>query len=369
MGVQIRERVVAGGLVMFDCDCYHAGQRMSVKTGNKVDPLKRREYNAAKRTAEVKAKELELLLNTDPSAVFEKKQRAQVDFIEFCKELALERKSAPTWATMLVHLKRFHGKKLPMAQVNEVFGSRFRGYLSRLEGCNSTTRRNYLITFKVALHVAAKEGYIPDFRAKLDNFKIADAKRNFLSIEQIEALEAADCSHKEIRYAFLFSCFTGLRISDVEALKFGDVQIIQGRRFIAYQQKKSGKHELSPLNRQAVSYLELAAALHTSKEDSMLNVFALPSRVTIQKTLTLWGKNAELPFHLHFHISRHTYAALSLQGGVPIYNLSKMMGHSSVAMTEIYSHMIAEAKIAAVDALPVPKSFNTVKESSLSLVE
>ncbi|MCX6179886.1 MAG: hypothetical protein NT163_11090 [Chlorobiales bacterium] len=48
-------------------------------------------------------------------------------------------------------------------------------------------------------------------------------------------------------------------------------------------------------------------------------------------------------------------------GGVLIYNLSKMMGHSSVAMTEIYSHLIPEAKLAVVDALPMPKSFTTVK--------
>ena len=361
MGVQIRERVLSNGFVTFDCDCYHEGQRMSVKTGHKVDPGKKRDYNNAMRFAQVKAKELEELLKTDPAAVFEKKQRGQLDFIEYCKNLAKERNNHPPWTTMIVHLGRFHETKLPMAQVTEIFASRFRSYLGRLESCNSTTRRNYLITFKIALKAAAKDGYISDFTSRLANFKIAETQRNFLTVEQIEALSAAVCPREDIRFAFLFSCFTGLRLSDVEKLVFENVQIIQGRRYIAYQQKKSKKYELLPLNKQAEEYLEKAASLHVRQPKEVNSIFALPSRATILKTLRVWGQNAGLPFNLHFHISRHTYAALSLQGGVPIYNLSKMMGHSTVAMTEIYSHMISDAKIAAVDALPTLPSFNITK--------
>jgi integrase len=361
MGVQIRERVLSNGFVTFDCDCYHAGQRMSVKTGQKVDPNKKRDYNNAKRAAEVKATEIEELLKTDPAAVFEKKQRGQYDFMEYCKNLSKERNNPPPWTTMIMHLSRFQERKLPISQVNEVFASKFRSYLGRLEGCNSTTRRNYLITFKIALKSAAKDGYIPDFTSRLANFKIAETRRNFLTVEQIEALSAADCQREDVRYAFLFSCFTGMRLSDVEKLTFGDVQMIQKRRYIAYQQKKSKKHELLPLNKQAEVYLENAASLHVKQPEEQKCIFALPSRSTIQIALERWGENAGLPFHLHFHISRHTYATLSLQGGVPIYNLSKMMGHSTVAMTEIYSHMISEAKIAAVDALPTLPSFKMAK--------
>ena len=86
MGVQIRERVLSNGFVTFDCDCYHEGQRMSVKTGHKVDPGKKRDYNNAMRFAQVKAKELEGLLKTDPAAVFEKKQQGQLDFIELLQK-------------------------------------------------------------------------------------------------------------------------------------------------------------------------------------------------------------------------------------------------------------------------------------------
>lgn len=353
MGVQVRERKLSNGLVTFDCDCYHAGQRISIKTGEKIDPNKKREYQAAKRAAEVKAKELESLLKRDPSAVFEKKQRNHKDFIEYCVDLAKSRNNAPPWINMIKHLKDYHGGKgLPMLYVNEVFGQRFRGYLTRIEGCNDTTRKNYLAVFKAAVRVASKEGYIDDFAGKLQNFKTADTQRNFLTVEQIKALEAATCRQDVIRYAFLFSCFTGLRCSDVEALRFTDVQISNKRRYIAYKQKKTKKYEWIPLNKQAEIYLEKAAALHVNQPEEEKRIFVLPHRTGLGKTLMLWGENAGIPFRLHFHISRHTYAALSLQGGVPIYNLSKMMGHSSVAMTEIYSHLIPEAKIAAVDALP-----------------
>ena len=362
MGVQVRERRLANGLVTFDCDCYHAGQRISVKTGEKVDPLKKREYTAAKRVAELRAKELESALKSDPLSVFEKKQRNHRDFIAFCEGLAKSRDKAPAWLNMIKHLKDYHGgKELPMAYVNEVFGQRFRGYLSKLESCNNTTRKNYLAVFKAAVRVAAKEGYLEDFAGKLQNIKVADTLRNFLTIEHIEALSATECRQNVIKYAFLFSCFTGLRCSDVEALRFCDVEISNNRRFISYQQKKTKKYEWIPLNKQAEIYLEQAAALHIKESETEQRIFVLPQRSTLSKALKQWGINAGLPFHLHFHIRRHTYAALSLQGGVPIYNLSKMMGHSSVAMTEIYSHLIPEAKIAAVDALPTLPSFKSTK--------
>lgn len=362
--------MLSDGLVTFDCDCYHEGQRISVKTGKRVDPSRKRLYVAARRVAEVKAKELEVTLRSDPSAVFEKKQRNHKDFIAYCLDLAKSRNMAPAWVCMIKHMRDFHGQSvLGMAQVNEIFGQRFRGHLSRLEKCNDTSRKNYLAVFKAAVRIASREGYVDDFAGKLQNFKTAETDRHFLCIEQIEALEATWCKSDVIRLGFLFSCFTGLRCSDVEALRFADVQISNNRRFIAYQQRKTRKYEWIPLNKQADKYLQEAVKLHKNLSVDEERIFFLPQRATLGKVLKQWGLNAGLPFHLHYHISRHTYAALSLQGGVPIYNLSKMMGHSSVAMTEIYSHLIPEAKLAAVDALPVPKSFNTVKESSLSLVE
>jgi integrase len=356
MGVQVRERKLAGGLVTFDCDCYHSGQRISIKTGDKVDPLKKREYAAAKRAAEVKAKELEALLLKDPLSVFEKKQRNHRDFIGFCERLAKSRSKTSCWWSMIKYLRDYHGQnELPMAYVSEVFGQRFRNYLAALESCKNTSKQHYLASFKAAVRIAAKEGYIEDFAGKLENFKHEDVQRNFLTIEHVEALEETDCGSDVVKYAFLFSCFTGLRCSDVEALQFDDVKRVDERKYITFKQKKTQKFEWIPLNSQASMYLSKGAELHECLSEDELRIFPLPGRTTLGKHLERWGKKAGIPFHLHFHVSRHTYAALSLQGGVPIYNLSKMMGHSRVSMTEIYSHLIPEAKIAAVDALPVPR--------------
>lgn len=370
MSVRVYRRVLKDGRrVVFDLDVYEEGKRRRVTVTKPARLINKGDVRRAERDAEVKAREIEEQLRVDSFSFFEGKKRDRSDFIEYCRELARERGNPSVWTGMIIRLAEFAGGPVKMASVDAVFGQRFRRFMLSAEGIGNTTRKNNLATFKIAIRQAAKDGYMSfDIAGRIEDIKKDDAEKQFCTVEHLRRLDSECCEHPAVKVAFLFSCFTGLRLSDVEALRFGDVREIGGRLQIAYRQQKTKKHEMLPLGEQAVRYLHQAARLHVYEPGKDLGdgaqpspefepeekVFAgLPSRATAARYLDAWGRAAGLPFKLTFHIGRHTFITLGIEAGVNIKVLSGLAGHASVAMTEAYVHLLSPAKLAGVDALPV----------------
>jgi integrase len=364
MGVNIYRRELKDGKrVQFYIDVYEAGQRRRLAAGKPARLSSKADVTRAERDAQVKAQQFEDELRVDAMAFFNKKDRDKTDFVQYCRDLSKSRGNPGAWSGMVNRLAEFTGGAVKMSVVNAMFGQRFRRFLIDTEGIGNSTKRNSILTFKTALRTAAKEGYLSfDIADRIEGIKKDDVKRNFLTVEQVQRLDATDCRYPAVKVAFLFACFAGFRVSDVRALTFGNIQKIDGRLHVAYQQKKTKKHELLPLSEQAARYLHKAAELHvftgdnndSGEFDAAVKVFAgFPSENVMQAALAEWGQAAGLPFKLHFHVSRHTFITLALTAGVPMKVISTLAGHASIATTEIYSHLINPAKIAGVDALPV----------------
>ncbi|MDT9547421.1 MAG: tyrosine-type recombinase/integrase [Chlorobium phaeovibrioides] len=371
MSVRIYRRELKDGRrVTFDIDVYEGGRRTRIAAGTPVQLSRKKDVERLRRDAEVKARDIEDQLRIDASSFFERKKRDHTDFVQYCRGLAASRGNPSAWTGMIMRLAEYTGGSVKISSVNALFGQRFRRFLIEAEGIGNSTRKNNIVTFKTALRLAAKDGYLPfEIAERIDGIKKDDAKRNFCTVEQVQQLDAAPCRYESVKVAFLFACFAGFRISDVRALTYGSIQKIDGRLHVAYQQKKTKKHEWLPLSEQAARYLHQASELHVfegeddsendresgSKEfDPAVKVFAgLPCESTAQGVLAEWGEVAGLPFRLHFHVSRHTFITLALTAGVPMKVISVLAGHASIATTEIYSHMINPAKIAGVDALPL----------------
>lgn len=357
MSVRVYKRFLKDGeRVVFDLDVYESGRRARVTVTKPVQLSRKRDVERARRDAEVKAREVEEQLRVDPYSFFEKKRRDHSDFIEYCRALAKERGNPAAWTGMINRLAEFAGGPVRMQSVDAIFGQRFRRYLLGVEGIGNTTKKNNLATFKAAIRQAVKDGYLNSFDIadRIDNIKADDARQNFCTVEQLRRLDAESCSYPAVKVAFLFSCFTGLRLSDVQALKFNDIRRDNGRLYLAYRQKKTKKNELLPLGAQAVHYLNQATELHVYEADDDERVFAgLPSDTAMRRVLRDWGETAELPFSLHFHAARHTFITLGMSAGINSKVLSGLAGHSSVAMTEKYMHLVNPDRIAGMDALPV----------------
>lgn len=355
MGVKIRERKLALGLVAFYIDTYHKDfGRFSQKSGYQADPKIRKEYKKALAAAQDKAREIEKDLQRDPAGVFGRKAMAAEDFRDYYRQFA-ERDKYSKYMNVLPLLDRFSGEVIPFSTLNAAWLERFKKFLVTVDTINQNTASGYLVSVKTVLRQLYKEGFLhEDITTKVAGIKRKDVKRNFLNIEQVEALSQIECDSEMIKQAFLFACFTGLRLSDVERLQWDQINFINGDPFIQFQQRKTSQYENLPLSDQAVKTLQDVKELHSvySPEGSQ-KVFILPSRQRIQQVLYSWGLRARLPFRLTFHISRHTFATMSLAAGTDLYTVGKLLGHREIRTTQVYARVIDESKVKAVQALPV----------------
>jgi site-specific recombinase XerD len=353
MGVSVREIPLKEGGFTFSLDIYHKGQRKQVKTEIQTEKSAGREYKKARQQAEAKAADIEAQLKIDPEAVFLGKERRGADFIEYFEKISIEeKKSAPVYKNTLKHLQDFNGgRPLPMANICQTWAERFRAYIDGLS-LKETTKKNYLLGLKVILNQAVRENLIPDFSRKIKAFKKNDVSLKFLTVEQIKNLEATPCKNPAVRAAFLFSCFTGLRVSDLEALSDGDIQQDRERVTVRYKMQKTQKWERLTLGAQALKYLAEAKEQHKDREAGDGRIFLLLSRRWSMGIIGAWGAAAGIPFNLGWHCGRHSFAVMSLQNGVDLYTLSKLMGHATIVMTQIYAKVFDETKTAAMDKLP-----------------
>jgi integrase len=142
---------------------------------------------------------------------------------------------------------------------------------------------------------------------------------------------------------FLFGCFTGLSLGNLETLTYKQ---IEGDTVKFFRTKTKTWHHI-PLNPTALSLIG-----DNFDCDPNGKIFNTPSRRYSQTLVGKWGKQAGIQKHVHMHLSRHTFATLNLSSGADIYTVSKLIGHKNLATTQIYAKVIDEKKRQAVDALP-----------------
>ena len=158
------------------------------------------------------------------------------------------------------------------------------------------------------------------------------------------------CINDDIKRAFLFACFTGLRFSDLGNLTWEMIHFDGKRYKLAFRQKKTRGYEYFPLPETAIKLL-------FNNQDNIINlphnrVFKVHDLNWYNKVLKKWAREAGINKHMSSHVGRHTFATLALSQGVDIYTVSKLLGHKSLNHTQIYAKIIDEKKNEAVDLLP-----------------
>ena len=142
---------------------------------------------------------------------------------------------------------------------------------------------------------------------------------------------------------FLLSVFTGLAFADVKKLKHSDIQKSnKGIAYIHTQKKKTKVESLVPLHPIAEQILS-----HQQPKDNAQDslVFAVNlSQVQIGVHLKAIGLACGIRQELTLHMARHTFGTLTLEAGVSIESIAKMMGHASIASAQIYAQ-ITDSKI------------------------
>lgn len=128
---------------------------------------------------------------------------------------------------LLNHLKSFYGNKLYINTINTKLCIEFTSYLVNIAKIKVNSAKTYLQKLHAILEDALSLDYIncnpmPPLNKLLPQY-IAKEKE-YLSVDEILKLQKATCQHEISKLAFLFACYTGLRLSDVETLKWDDIR-------------------------------------------------------------------------------------------------------------------------------------------------
>lgn len=214
------------------------------------------------------------------------------------------------------------------------------------------TAHSYYTTLRTALNEAVRENLIasnPWYRLEMtEKIKVPESKRDFLTIEEIKRMMATPFFNEQVRQAYLFSCFCGLRISDIRKLRWRDLSMSGGQWRVSVVMTKTTHPVYIPLSSQAVKWLP-------ERGDCTPDGFVfggLPNEGNLCVNLKSWAEKAGVKKNVTFHTARHSCAVLLLTLGADIYTVSKILGHRSVRATQVYAKIVDKKKddaIALVD--------------------
>lgn len=165
----------------------------------------------------------------------------------------------------------------------------------------------------------------------------ADTERESLSEKELLLLEQfreQSVIRNEILEAFLFSCYSGLRYSDMRRLTKQHVVSINRKRWIVIRMKKTDTDIRIPIY---LMFEGRGLKLVREIKRSRGIVFKLPDSQTVNRELKKICKKTGIKKHITFHSARHTCATLLLYKGVNITTVQKILGHKSVKTTQVYS--------------------------------
>ena len=258
-------------------------------------------------------------------------------------------------------LKEYGGERVRLKDVDKEFCSGFIHYLKNVYTTRTgshlmpKTQRNYCIAFSSALNAAVKDGLIERNPFGMidadDRIKVPESSRTYLTVEEVKTLLDTPCRNEAVKQAFMFSVFSGLRISDVRGLRWRDVERDGSRVGLSIVQKKTGEPLYIALNGNALKHLPDRG--DASADDA---VFHLPCHTAVNRAIEKWRVDAGIAKKVTYHTSRHTAATMLLTAGAELYTVSKILGHTEVRTTQIYAKIIDKKKDEAVSL--VDKMFN-----------
>ena len=154
-----------------------------------------------------------------------------------------------------------------------------------------------------------------------------------------------DCRYDILKEAFLFSCLTGLRWSDINKLDWSEISVFNGVNRITFNQKKTTGLQYLDIPPQAYSLIKgfdrTGRVFQSLRYSAYMNV-----------ELLRWAMAAGITKHVTFHAGRHTFAVSLITQGVDIYTVSKLMGHTEIKTTQLYADIIDSVRKSAMHKIP-----------------
>ena len=373
--IRLRRRVIKNGNTSLYLDIYVNGRRSYeylklylVPEHNAQDKKKNRE--TLQLAEAIKSKRIVDLQNGRFG--FENSHRLNISVIDYFQSVVDKMKSvgSPSYGNFksaLTHFKIFCNNRKPtFADINERFAEEWIEYLNSARRLNThkdqkptdnkdmpelskNARAMYWMKFKSILTHAVKDKIIDsnpcDF---IDGITGEQSERVFLTIEELRKMIDVECKNPMVKRAFLFSCLTGLRKSDILRLTWGELSQVDGFWRITFRQKKTGGLLYLDIVDEA---REIIGERGDHKDlDLIFKGFNYSDKTNF--VIREWANDAGVHKHLTFHSGRHTFSLLLLDQSTEIFTVQKLLGHKDVKTTMIYAHILDQKKREAVNKLP-----------------
>lgn len=370
--VKLREKVLANGNISLYLDIYRNGKReyeflkLYLIKGRTAQDRKQNEQTLLTAQAIRSKRQIEI---QNGEYGFTKQFKQDIPFLQYYRKMCEEKHQNPdsngnwgNWHSCLKYLEVYCDEKTTFKDIDADWIEGFKEYLNTVEkntykrtknknselfqGLSQNSKVSYFNKLRACINQAFEERIIPVNPLRgVQGFKQEETERMYLTMDEVEKLAETPCNFPYLKNAFLFSCLTGLRKSDIEKLTWGDVFKEGDRTRIIFRQKKTKGQECLTINAKAEEYL----GTRGNNNEKVFSGFKYGSWVLLE--LKRWVLSAGITKNITFHCARHTFAVSLLSKNVDIYTVSKLLGHRELATTQIYAKVMDQKKEEAVDLL------------------
>lgn len=232
---------------------------------------------------------------------------------------------------------------IPLSKINQSFIRKYQHYLRTIRDCNNNSTVKYIKNLGKIIRRAMSEGLI-----KVDpfvgiRFKLDKVEKCFLDSEELDKLKCTYIENDriaQVRDVFVFCCYTGLAFIDVKEL--GTSHLFQDPDGTLWIKKKRGKTDIEAVIPVLEPAKQILADYHgipwLRKQNRLLPVLSNQKyNAYLKEIAALCGINKELTTHT----ARHTFATtVTMAEGISLEVVSKMLGHTTIVMTQQYAKML-----------------------------
>ena len=370
--IRIRQKELANGNISLYLDIYIGGKRKYEFLKLYLIPEKTREDKEKNRQTmqlanSIKSKRIVEYQNGEFG--FKSNYKLDALFFDYYRAMCEKRHGNPVsrgnwgnWYSCLHHLMKYEkNERITFADITPEWVQGFRDYLDNEAVAWShdyrkrikdkplarNSKLSYFNKLRACLNQAFEDRIIPVNPCRgVERFRPEEGTRMYLTIDEVRLLAQTECEYPRIKDAFLFSCMTGLRRSDILRLKWGDIHKQGDFTRIIFRQKKTEGQEYLDITPQAAQLMGDPKGIN----DPIFEDIHSPS--CTNKAVQEWVLNAGIHKKISFHCARHTFATMMLDLGTDIYTVSKLLGHRDLSTTQIYVKVLDKNKQKAVSNIP-----------------
>lgn len=370
--IRIRQKELANGNISLYLDIYIGGKRKYEFLKLYLIPEKTREDKEKNRQTmqlanSIKSKRIVEYQNGEFG--FKSNYKLDALFFDYYRAMCEKRHGNSesrgnwgNWYSCLHHLMKYEkNERITFEDITPEWVQGFRDYLDNEAVAWShdyrkrikdkplarNSKLSYFNKLRACLNQAFEDRIIPVNPCRgVERFRPEEGTRMYLTIDEVRLLAQTDCEYPRIKDAFLFSCMTGLRRSDILRLKWGDIHKQGDFTRIIFRQKKTDGQEYLDITPQAAQLMGDPKGIN----DPIFEDIHSPS--CTNKAVQEWVLNAGIHKKISFHCARHTFATMMLDLGTDIYTVSKLLGHRDLSTTQIYVKVLDKNKQKAVSNIP-----------------